>query len=299
MSPRIDVHRLRVDYRRATALSEVTFTLDGPKIYGLLGRNGSGKTSLLSVLAGFRRTTGGEVRLDGEPVYENPRAAGRICLIRGSGDAPDSDWHWPWDRVAHALEHAALLRPSWDAGYAAELLDRFELAPKQRLAELSRGRRAAVGAVLGLASRAPVTAFDETSLGMDAPTRQMFYDAILADFMAHPRAFVLSSHLIEEVSPLVEEVLMLDRGGLLLHEEAEALRSSGVSVTGPAEAVDRFAAGGTVLGEQSLGATKAVTLYGSLSEEQRRQAAEAGLELGPVGMQELFVHLTSSSGGSR
>ena len=101
----------------------------------------------------------------------------------------------------------------------------------------------ALGVIIGLAARAPLTFFDEPYLGLDAVARQLFYDRLLADYAEHPRTVVLSTHLIDEVGDLIEHVLLLDRGRLVLDEDAEELRGQVVTATGPAEAVDGFAAG--------------------------------------------------------
>ena len=98
---------------------------------------------------------------------------------------------------------------------------------------------------------------------------------------------------------LFEQVLIIDNGRLVLQDETEALRARGADVTGPAEAVDRFVAGHTVLRERRLGRTKSAMVYGGLDERHRRQAREAGLDLGPVALQDLFVHLTQPPGGPR
>lgn len=149
---------------------------------------------------------------------------------------------------------------------------------------------------LGLASRAPVTIFDEAYLGMDAPSRYTFYEELLNDYMETPRTFILSTHLIEEVGSLFEEVLILDQWRLIMHEETEALRARGATISGPGEMVDRFVEGLTVLGEQTLGKTKSVTVFGELTEDRHRRANAEGLELGPVSLQDLFVHLTKKRG---
>lgn len=298
-SPRIDVDQVELRYSCSdtNALDGISLTLEGGKLYGLLGRNGSGKTSLLSVIAAFRRASAGEVRVAGQPVFENSLVAPQICLIRESGDTVEHDW--PTDRVRDALSFAERTRPNWDAQYAAGLVERFELPAKARVNGLSRGERSKLGIVLGLASRAPVTMFDESHLGMDAPSRYAFYDELLKDFMAHPRTIVVSTHLIEEVGTLFEEVVIIDDGHLLLHEETEVLRSRGASVTGPADDVDRFAEGLSVLSEQHLGPTKRVMVYGDLDNLHRKEAERAGLDLGPVALQDLFVHLTEPVGGPR
>lgn len=290
MSIRIEVDRLTLRYGSTVAVDDLSFTLGGGKIHGLLGRNGSGKTTLLSVLAAYRKATAGEIRIDGRPVFENAEAARRICFIRGAGDTVEHNF--PQDRVSDALAFAGALRPSWDARYAAELVERFNLPPRARLESLSRGQRSAVGIVLGLASRAPLTIFDESHVGLDAPSRYAFYDALLAEHMAHARTFVISTHLIEEVGSLLEEVVIIDAGRLVLHEQADTLRQRGAAVTGAADAVDDFSAGRTVLAEKRLGPTKQAVVYGALDERDHASARAAGLELGPVALQDLFVHLT-------
>jgi ABC-2 type transport system ATP-binding protein len=294
MTLRIEVDGLQLRYGTVTALDDLTFTLPGGRIYGLLGRNGSGKTSLLSVLAAFRMPSAGIVLIDGQPVFENPRITRQVCLIRETGDTGEKD-----DRVKYALYAAARLRPGWDGEYAAALVERFGIPLDKKLSQLSLGQRSALGVTFGLAARAPVTLFDESHLGMDAPSRAAFQDELLADFIAHPRTIVISTHLIDELSPLFEEVLIIDGGRLVLQDETEVLRARGADVTGPAEAVDRFVAGRTVLRERQLGRTKSAMVYGGLDERHRRQARAAGLDLGPVALQDLFVHLTRPSGGPR
>jgi ABC-2 type transport system ATP-binding protein len=294
MTLAVEAAGLRLRYGDVTALDNLSFGLPGGRIYGLLGRNGSGKTSLLSVLAGFRKASAGSALIDGQPVFENPRSTRRVCLIRETGDTGDKD-----EKVSEALDTASRLRVGWDGDYADALVERFQIPRGMKLGQLSLGQRSALGMIFGLAARAPVTLLDESHLGMDAPSRAAFSDELLSDFMARPRTIVISTHLIDELSPLFEEVLIIDQGRLVLQDETESLRARGADVTGPAEAVDRFVAGRTVLRERQLGRTKSAMVYGGLDERHRREARDAGLDLGPVALQDLFVHLTQPSGGPR
>ncbi|MGH8876952.1 MAG: ATP-binding cassette domain-containing protein [Stackebrandtia sp.] len=292
MSYPITVSELTLDYGDTRALDGMSFSIEDGKIVGLLGRNGSGKTSLVSVLAAFRKATAGQVAVNGRDPFEDAEIMSHTCLIREGGDVNDAS------RVRAVLEFAARYRPTWDWALAERLLDRFELPERKRVKALSRGAKSALGVVLGMASRSPLTIFDEVHLGMDAPSRYAFYEELLNDYLAHPRTFILSTHLIEEVSSLFEDVLIIDSGRVILHEPTEEVRERGVSVTGPAETVDRFAADLTVLNRQQLGGSAQVTTFGVLSDDRRREAKAAGLELGPVPLQDLFVHLTKSQGRS-
>jgi ABC-2 type transport system ATP-binding protein len=284
----ISLRNLTVRYGDTVAVDEVSLDLPPGKIYGLLGRNGSGKTSLLSVLASYRKPSAGTITIDGAEPFENARAMRRTAFIRDTLDVQEQD------RVTTVLDFAADLRPTFDRGYAAKLADLFELNPGKRVSALSRGQRSSLGVVLGLAARAPLTILDEVYLGMDAAARTTFYRELLADYVAHPRTVILSTHLIGEVADLFEQVVILDRGRLMLHEEADVLRGRGVTVTGPAAAVDAFVAGRTVLSDQHLGGVRAATLYGRLADADADRARADGLTLGPVGIQDLFVHLTGA-----
>ena len=290
----VRTENLSVRFAGVPALDRLDLRLAPGKIHGLLGRNGSGKSTLAAVLAGFRRPDEGRVLIEGgdlgtpqEP-YENAVVTSRVCLIRESGDRPEAV------SVKQAIALAAALRPYWDADLAGDLLDRFEVPLNKKIQKLSRGKKSALGVVLGLASRAPLTIFDESYLGMDVPSRNLFYDAVLADYTEVPRTFVLSTHLVSEVSAMLEEVVILDNGRLVTQSPVDALRGRGASIVGPAAAVDKFAAGFTVLAEERLGGTKSTTVLGDLDPALLAQATAAGLEIGPVGLQDLFVHLTGA-----
>jgi ABC-2 type transport system ATP-binding protein len=283
----VEVKDLTIRYGETVAVDGLTLRLDGGKIYGLLGRNGSGKTSVLSAIAAFRKATSGTVLVDGAEPFENAAVTRQVCFVRDRVDAQDTD------NARSVLRMARALRPNWDEEYAQALIERFQLPLKKRIGALSRGAKSALSVTVGLATRAPVTIFDEAYLGMDAPSRYAFYDEMLNDYMAHPRTIIVSTHLIEEVGSLFEEVVIIDKGRLVAHDETEALRSGGVAVTGPADAVEAFTAGRAVLGDQRLGGTRSTTIYGQLTDEERARARAAGLDLGPVGLQDLFVHLTA------
>lgn len=221
MTPfKVDLRDVSVRFGATTALDKVTASITAGAITGLLGRNASGKSTLLAAVAAFRRPSSGQVLVDGNDPYENADVMAGITLIREAGDYADS-------RVSDMLRLAAAVRSTWSSELAEHLLSRFKLPTKKLATNLSRGQRSALGALMGLAARSPLTIFDEVYLGMDAPTRYVFYDELLTDYTANPRTIVISSHLIEEVERLFEYVLVLHDGRLLLSESAESLRERG------------------------------------------------------------------------
>lgn len=290
---RIDIRNVTQTFGETTALDDLSLELEGNKIIGLLGRNGSGKSTLLNIIAAFRKPTAGAVLIDGEPVFENENAMSRITLVRESGDTVEDS-----EKVSEALRFAAYLRPNWNADRANELLEKFEVPTNSKISDLSRGRRSGLGIALGLAANTELTMLDETYLGLDAPSRYIFYDELLNEFMERPRTFIISSHLIEEIARVLEDIVIIDKGKLLLHDTHEALSSRGAAVTGHQDAVDAFVAGREVIGERQLGRTKSAMVYGDINGDFRAEAQAANLEIEALGIQDLFVHLTNKKGGA-
>jgi ABC-2 type transport system ATP-binding protein len=190
------------------------------------------------------------------------------------------------------LRSAPWFFENWDADFADRLVEEFRLPLNRRIKKLSRGQLSAVGVIVGLASRAPLTFFDEPYLGLDAVARQLFYDRLLEDFAEHPRTVVLSTHLIDEVANLLEHVIVIDQGRILMDDDAEALRTSATTVVGPRTAVDAFVGGREILHRDGIGGLASVTVAG-LGAGERAEAASAGLELAAVSLQQLIVRKTN------
>ena len=271
-----------------TAIDNVSFAVEQNKIYGLLGRNGAGKTTIMQLLTGQQFATSGDISVFGENPVENAHLLQQICFIKESQQYPSSF------KPKHVLASAPWFFANWDADFAAALVDEFRVPLNRDIRKLSRGQLSAIGVIVGLASRAPLTFFDEPYLGLDAVARQIFYDRLLEDYAEHPRTVILSTHLIDEVSNLLEHVLLIDEGKILLDQDADELRGSASTVVGRAADVDAFVAGRTVLHRDGIGGLASVTVSG-LSDADRQSAHAAGLELGPVSLQQLIVRKTSGS----
>ena len=286
MTAVIEVHNLSKRYREKRALDNVSLAIEGGAIYGLLGRNGAGKTTLMSILTAQNFESSGTVKVFGEHPYENAHVLSRICFVRESQKYPD-DAH-----PKHAFKAASLFFPNWDQALADELIAQFQLPMKQTIKKLSRGQLSTVGVIIGLASRAEITFFDEPYLGLDAVVRQTFYDRLIEDYAEHPRTVILSSHLIDEVSNLIEKVIVIDNGQILLSEDTDAVRDRAVTVVGDTAKVDAWVGAREVLHREALGRVASVTVLGAISAEERAQIAAAGLDLAPVSLQQLIVRLT-------
>ncbi|GIP42395.1 ABC transporter ATP-binding protein [Paenibacillus sp. J45TS6] len=290
MADVIELNGLTKSYGKTFhALQDINLTIQENKIYGLLGRNGAGKTTLLHLITAQLFPTSGELKVFGEAPYENKEVLRQICFIKESQKYPDTF------RVRDVLSVASSLYPNWNASLADSLVLQFNLPPNRRVKKLSRGMLSSVGIIIGLASRAPLTIFDEPYLGLDAVARQLFYDQLIQDYMDYPRTIVLSTHLIDEISAMLEQVIVLHQGKLLLNEEAEQFRGSAFHVSGKQSDVDHFVIGKEVLHQEELGFMRSVVVRTTDQKDFRKQAELNNISLAPVSLQQLMVYLTKQT----
>ena len=286
-APVVSVRNLRKSFRDVDALADVSFDVHEHGIHGLLGRNGAGKTTLLQILTGQQWADDGEVSVFGGSPFENDAVLRDVCFVKESQRYPDDF------RVGQVLDAAAAILPRWDEAFARDLMADFDLPRRRKVKKLSRGMTSALGVVVGLASRAPLTLFDEPYLGLDAVSRQLFYDRLLADYAEHPRTVVLSTHLIDEVADLVDRVVVIDGGRVVVDDDAEQLRGRAVTVSGNADSVADFTADHAVLAHESMGSMARTTVDGPLSPEVIAAARAAGLHVDPVSLQQFVVASTT------
>jgi ABC-2 type transport system ATP-binding protein len=282
MTPAVSVAGLTRRYHDQLALKDVTLDLEPESITGLLGRNGAGKTTLMRILAGHEFASSGTVTVLGASPVENEAVLRQMVFIREDQTYPDL-------KVRQAVQVASWFYPNWNHELADALLEDFDLPVNRKVRKLSRGMRSALGIVIGLASRAEVTLFDEPYAGLDPVARQLFYDRLLADYAERPRTILLSTHLIDEAAGLFERVVVLDRGQTVLNTAADDLRGAATSVSGPAIAVAEFTAGRSVWNRRRIASQESAVVAGALDETDRARAAALHLHLEPLSLQQVVV----------
>src|SRR5699024_4115682 len=160
----------------------------------------------MRLLAGHFTKSSGEIEINQQSPFNNYGLMKDVCLIMESNNFYEKF------TVRDILSISAKFYPNWDQPYAEELRQIFHLKPKQKVKTLSKGMHSALGIIVGLASNAPITIFDEPYIGLDASFRSTFYDLLLESFEENPRLIILSTHLIDEVSKLFEEVVIIQEG---------------------------------------------------------------------------------------
>ncbi|WP_237980204.1 ABC transporter ATP-binding protein [Bacillus thuringiensis] len=273
-------------YKKKIAVNEVTLSLEEHKIYGLLGRNGAGKTTLLNLLAGQITSSSGSVLIFGENVFENSKAMQNICFVRVKEEARLSF------KVKEIFKMCSLFYKNWDGKYAEELADKFQLNMTVKYHKLSHGMQTVVGIIQGLASRAPITIFDEPTTGLDAAHRELFYSLLLEDYGEYPRTIILSTHLVEEVTHVIEEVIIIKEGRLIVQSSVENLLQQSHIISGKKDKVDEFSINKKVINREVYGNKGIVVLWEELSNEDYYSLEKEGLLIDRITLQKLFIHIT-------
>src|SRR5690625_5065558 len=282
----INLQNLSLNYGKNSALKNISTTFDENKIYGLLGRNGAGKTSLLSIIGSFQEATTGVITINGEYPFENAKIMQQVNLLYDKNYKDESS------NIAEIFTRTALYRPNFDIEYAQELSNLFKLPTNKAVKKFSKGMQSALNVTLGLATRCPITIFDEVYLGMDSPARDLFYKELLKEQTTNPRIIILSTHLVSEMDYLFDEVIILHEGKILLQQPTDILLEQAIAIFGHRDDVDQFTKEKKIIHEELLGDTKSALVLGHLSKLEQTEALNKGLKLSKITLNELFINLT-------
>ena len=277
---------LSKSYGQKVVLNELNLELESGKIYGLIGRNGAGKTTMLSIMSNQNPTSSGMVTLDGDNIWENRKALDRICFSRELNITAESGL--AAYTVKRYLGAAAVYQPHWDKEMAAHLMQSFQLDPKAKLGKLSKGMLSMVTIIVAMASKAEFTFLDEPVAGLDVVAREQFYKLLLDEYTETGRTFVISTHIIEEAADVMEEVIILNKGKIILQENTQDLIDRACYVTGLAEQVDQAVCGLECHHPESLGRSKGVTV---LLKSGEHIGSGFDVTVQPLTLQKIFVAL--------
>ena len=193
------------------ALNQVSLQVRPGRVFGLVGANGAGKTTLIKHLLGRLKPQSGSVRVFGfDPVADPVAVLGRIGYLSENRDLP------AWMRVDELLRYTQAFYPKWDMAYAEELRRQFGLEARARIKTLSRGENAKAGLLIALAYRPELLLLDEPSSGLDPVVRRDILEAIIRTVADEGRTVFFSSHLLEEVERVADDLAMMFNGQVVL-----------------------------------------------------------------------------------
>ncbi len=282
----IEIKDISKSYKNVTALDHVSVTFAPGKIYGLLGRNGAGKSTLINLIANRIFPDAGDIFIDGLPAKENMHIHEKIFCMS------ETDLYDPDLKIKDHFKWISRFYDCFDIDQAFAIASRFGLDTNKKFKTLSKGYQSIFKLTAALALHVPYVIFDEPVLGLDANHRTLFYDLLLKDYETDERTMIIATHLIEEVSHIIEDVVLIDQGKVLLCENTESLLDMGYSVSGLSPEVDAYCADKHIIGFDELGGLKIAYILG----EKTPLPKTGHLQISSMNLQKLFVKLTEKGG---
>ncbi|QKS71634.1 ABC transporter ATP-binding protein [Paenalkalicoccus suaedae] len=216
-------------------LGNISVTIERNSITGVIGKNGAGKSTFLQLLAGLKKPSSGTIKINDEAPFNNLHASANTIFIYDGLELPESlPITMIFDLYAKSYEN-------WNQELAHKLASHFTLDVTKKPRELSRGQHGALIAVIGIATRAPLTIYDEPTNGMDEAVRDDFYKAILKDYIAFPRTILFATHYVEEVENVLESIMIVHHGKVVTYDNIASLQESVWRVSGNKEELHRWA----------------------------------------------------------
>lgn len=277
----IQITDLTKKYGKNLVLESVSLEFEEDKIYGLLGRNGVGKSTLLNIISNRIFKSSGKVLVDGEIAEENANAQSKIYLMSETNLYPDSM------KVAEIIKWTKKFYPETDVDLAFGLAKKFSLDRAKKFGSLSTGQRTIIKFIAAISSNAKYTFLDEPILGLDAIHRELLYKTIIEEYANNPRTIIISTHLIEEVATLIENVIIIDNRKVVLSESTENLLKKGYSAKGNSSDIEEFIKEKNCLGFEKTGAVTVAYLL-----DERPENINENIEITGLSLQKIFIKLS-------
>lgn len=220
MAPVIECRELTHYYGDKPALRGVSWELQPGRICGLLGRNGAGKTTTINILNSFLTPRAGRCLLLGEDSYQlTPRTKARIAyLIEGHVQ-------YGFFNIHQIERFYSAFYENWNPAIYYHLMEKLDITPTQRIATMSCGQRSQVALGLVLAQNPDLIIFDDYSMGLDPGYRRLFVE-VIRDYAADgKRSILLTSHIIQDLEGLIDDVIIYQRGRVLIDTQLPRLQN--------------------------------------------------------------------------
>lgn len=211
----IEIKGLSKTYSNKKALNNVSLTIEKGKVVGILGPNGSGKTTMIKILAGILRATKGEVLIDGN----RPGVTTKSIISY----LPDRNFLYDWMNIQDAINFFKDFYEDFDENRAYELLDFMKLDKNMKVDSLSKGMMEKLNLTLVLSRKAKLYILDEPIAGVDPVARDQILDAIINNFNEES-TMLITTHLVRDMENIFDEVVFLREGEIYLQGNAEVLR---------------------------------------------------------------------------
>lgn len=210
--PVISVKNLSQRYGRGRIIYDnLSFEVPKGRILGLLGKNGTGKTTTINILMGYLKPQRGQCSVFGEPITRlSPATRSRIALLL------EGHVQYSFMTIGEIERFYAAFYPHWDKDIYYDLMSKLKVSPRQRISSMSCGQRSQVALGLILAQNADLLVLDDFSLGLDPGYRRLFVEYLRDYVKARGKTVFMTSHIIQDLERIVDDCIILDYGKILV-----------------------------------------------------------------------------------
>jgi ABC-2 type transport system ATP-binding protein len=287
----LKMQNLNKSFGRKIVLKNFTMALEEGKVYGLLGKNGEGKTTLIRMIMGVIPADSGEMFYKDKKINFNDTS-----YKKQIGYIPEDPFFFNWMTIKELLDFNSSFYPSWNFRKAMDYSERFSLDKKTKIKHLSRGMKLKLGLIAALASEPQLLILDDPTSGLDVPTRQDFLKDIVRELSDTGTTILFSTHLVHELERIVEHLSILHGGHLILDDDYERVKdlTRRVRMTFEDSLPEQIEIGG-ILSELKKGNRMEIVIYPWDVEKKKKlkMLNPLRLEVEPLSLEEIFVSFVS------
>ena len=293
MNDILKIRNLNKSFGRKKVLENFTMTLEKGKVYGLLGKNGVGKTTLIKIIMGIIPQEKGEI------YYKNKKISySKTRYKREIGYIPEDPFYFSWMKIEELLSLNRSFYPKWNKKRSDEYLNRFSLDRKKKIKHLSRGMKLKLGLVIALASEPEFLILDDPTSGLDVPTRQDFLRDIIGELSEAETTILFSTHLVHEIEGIIDHLSIIQKGSLILDEDYSQLKKAikRVRMTFETSPPEKIPIEGILTG-QSNGNQQEIVIYpwNEKKESKLEALKPLHMEIEALTLEEIFVSFVSEN----
>lgn len=282
----IEINAITKTFGNFTALDALNLTVPTGSVYGLVGPNGAGKSTIIRHIAGIYRPDSGEIRIDGQPVYENPEVKSRIAYV------PDDMFRFNFSTMNDMAKFYASIYPrfSWERFQA--LLKIFPLDAKKPIRRFSKGMQKQAALVLCLSMQAEVLILDEPMDGLDPVIRRQTWALLMDEVAEHNVTILVSSHNLRELEDVCDHVGILHHGQLLLERDLSELQENICKIVLALPEGVQIPTGLDILHQETNGQLMTLIVRGNVNEIKPflQLANPVFMDAMPLTLEEIFIY---------
>lgn len=292
----LSLQDVSIAYGRQSVLQDVTFRVRPGSTYALLGRNGTGKSSLIRSILGHRPQGGGRIRLLGKDPWRS-----RKSLMHHIGVVPETPDAPPRMTVTQLLRFCGRLYPRWSHKETKARLERFSIPLDTAFGKLSRGQKTQVQLALALGHHPKLLILDDPTLGLDAVARKALFEELVDEMAESKPTILIATHDLLGVERIAERVGILHQGRLVMDEEIDALKHGFKKLmfsnkVAPARVSHELETLQPIAVETNSWGTEAVVAVRSADVSSAPTGAPAGYQVAALSVEEIFVAITGQGG---